>query len=252
MLTAYLNATAILLQNPVAPTSLYSTANLTTFINTARGQLAGESESVRTIGTINTVVGQIAYKFSDINIGVSATNGIDGVFNIQTIQYNVGDGQRWLNPRPWPWFQLYYLNNPVPQQGVPVRWSRFGQGASPSNTGAGQGGTFYIDPAPDAIYQLNCDCICYPIPLADDTTVEAIPYPWTDCVPFFAAYWAYLSAQTGARQADAERMYNHYETFLERARKQTNSSVERWQQSQADDPAQAAKFGLKASGGGGA
>ena len=44
MLTAYLNATAILLQNPVAPTSLYSTANLTTFINTARGQLAGESE----------------------------------------------------------------------------------------------------------------------------------------------------------------------------------------------------------------
>jgi hypothetical protein len=249
LLTSYLNATSILLQNPGAPTSLYSTANLTTFINTARGQLAGEAECVRTIGTINTVVGQNAYPFSSINIGTPTATGIDGVFNIQTIQYVVASGQKWLNPRPWPWFQLYYLNNPVPQQGAPVGWSRFGQGASPGDTGPSQGGTFYLNPTPDSVYQLNCDCICYPILLADDTTPEAIPYPWTDCVPFFAAYWAYLSAQTGARQADAERMYNHYETFLERARKQTNSSVNRWQASQAEDPAQAAKFGIKAGGG---
>jgi hypothetical protein len=249
LLAAYLLDTQRLLQNPAAPTALYSAVDLTSYINKARGQLAGEAECIRLIGTINTVVGQNAYKFSDIVIGTPTITGIDGVFNIQTIQLSIASGQRWLNVRPWPWFQLYYLNNPVPQQGTPRVWSRFGQGASPGDTGPGQGGTFYVNPTPDDVYQLNVDCVCYPIILADDTTPEAIPYPWTDCVPFFAAYYAYLGAQTGARQADAERMYNHYETFLARARKQTNSSVQRWQFSQADDPAQASKFGITAGGG---
>lgn len=249
MLAQYLTQTQRLLQLPAAPTSLYTTPDLTSYINTARGQLAGEAECVRTIGTISTVAGQNAYQFSAINIGVPATTGIYGILNIQTILYTVGSGMRRLNTRPWPWFELYYMNNPVTQQGVPTEWSRYGQGASPTATGPTQGGTFYVNPVPDDVYVLNCDCVCYPSALADDTTAESIPYPWTDCVPFFAAYYAYLSAQTGARQADAERMYNHYETFLARARKQTNSSLQRWQQPQAEDPAQASKFGISASGG---
>lgn len=248
MLTSYITQTQRLLQNPGAPTSLYSTADITDYVNYARRQLAGEAECCHFTGTVSTVIGQNAYPFSTINLGVPATTGVEGTFNIQTIQYAIASGQRWINPRPWPWFQLYVLNNPVPQSGPPAVWSRFGQGASQGDSGTNQGGTFYIN-TPDIVYTLNCDCICYPIILADDTTPEAIPYPWTDCVPFFAAYWAYLSSQTGARQADAERMYNHYETFLTRARSQTNSSINRWQQSQADDPAQAAKFGLKAGGG---
>ena len=249
MLQSYLTQTRRLLQNPSAPTALYSDADLTDYINYARGQLAGEAECVRTIGTISTVVGQQPYSFGSINIGVPATTGISGVFNIQTIQSVIASGQRWLNPRPWPWFQLYYLNNPVPQSGPPTVWSRFGQGSSIGDTGVATNGTFYVNPSPDGVYQLNCDCVCFPIDLADDTTPEAIPFPWNECVPFFAAYWAYLSSQTGARQADAERMYNHYETFLKRARQQTNSSINRWQQSQAEDPAQAGKFGLGKAGG---
>jgi hypothetical protein len=249
LLDQYLTQTGRLLQNPGAPSALYSTADLTDYINYARRQLAGEAECVHFNGTVSTVANQNAYPFSTINLGTPATSGVEGVFNIQTIQYAVASGQKWINSRPWPWFQLYVLNNPVPDSGAPTVWSRFGQGASQGDSGTAQGGTFYIN-TPDIVYTLNCDCICYPIILADDTTPEAIPFPWTDCVPFFAAYWAYLSAQTGARQADAERMYNHYETFLERARKQTNSSVQRWQQSQAEDPAQAAKFGIKVGGGG--
>lgn len=248
MLTAYIAQTQRLLQNPAAPTSLYSTADITAYINYARKQLAGEGECVRYHGTISTVVGQTQYAFSGINIGVPGTTGIDGVYNVQSLHYVVASGQRWINPRPWPWYSLYVDNDPVPVPGPPTVWSRYGQGASQGDTGTAQGGTFYIN-TPDLVYTLNCNCMCYPIDLADDTTPEAIPFPWTDCVPFFAAYWAYLSSQTGARQADAERMYNHYETFLDRARKQTNSSVNRWQNSQADDPAQAAKFGIGKAGG---
>jgi hypothetical protein len=72
---------------------------------------------------------------------------------------------------------------------------------------------------------------------------------WTDAVPFFAAYFALMSAQTNARMADAANMYKgHYNEFMDRARKQSNAGVDRWLYSQAADPAQAAKMGIKAGG----
>ena len=258
MLNTYLSDTRNLLQSPGAPTQLYSTANLTRWINIARGQIAGEGECIRVIGTISTVVNQRAYNFSSINTGVAATNGIKGVIHVRRISYDVGQntyglaGQQWMTPRPWEWFSLYNLNNPVPDVGPPATWSQLGQGSAGTGTGSSASGSFYLDPPPDAVYSLNLDCVCYPQALADDTTVEAIPYLWTDCVPFFAAYYAYLSSQTGARQADAERMYNHYKEFLQRARMAANPSVGRWQYEQASDPAQAAKMGLKPAQAGGA
>lgn len=251
MLTQYETNLQNLLQSPGAPTSLYSKPNLDLWINIARGQLAGEGECVRFQATISTVIAQRAYNFSSINTGTSATNGIQGVINIRQMTYNVGQntqgvaGQQWIAPRSWEWFTLYHLNNPVPAPGPPAVWSQFGQGSAGTGTGTSATGSFYVDPPPDAVYQLNCDCVCYPIALVDDTTVESLPYLWTDAVPFFAAYYAYLSSQTGARQADAERMYNHYQTFLQRARQAANPSVLRGQYAQAGDPAQAAKIGLK-------
>lgn len=249
MLDAYIAATQRLLQNPQAPTALYSESDLITYINTARGQLAGESESIRVIGTIETVVDQRPYNFEDIDIGVSATTGIEGVINVRRVAYGVGAGQRWIPPRAWEWFELYELNNPVPVSSFPKLWSQYAQGAAPGATGSGGGGSFYIGPPPDTNYTLYCDCVCYPVALEDDDTPEAIPYLWTDAVPFFAAYYALLSAQNNERLADAERYFTHYEAFVERARKASNPSVGRWQYSQAQDPAQAAKMGIKSAGG---
>lgn len=250
MLNAYIDQTQRLLQNPPAPTSLYATADLTAWINVARGQLAGEAECIRKIGTISTVVDQQEYAFSAINTGVAATNGIEGVINVRRISYNVADGQRWIAPRSWEWFDFYVLNDPVPQGSYPRTWSQYAQGAAPGNTGAESGGSFYIN-KPNLVYTLNCDCVCYPAALADDTDPEAIPYLWTDAVPFFAAYYALLSAQNNARLADAERYYNHYQTFVERARKSSNPSVNRWMYQQAGDPAQAAKMQIQQRGAGG-
>lgn len=246
MLTAYLNQTRRLLQNPPAPVSLYSDADLTDYINIARGQLAGDGECIRVRATIPTVVGQRPYNFSSLNTGVAATNGVRGAMYVRSMFYGVGDGQKWMTPRPWEWFELYALNNAIPANAVPTTWSQYGQGSAGTSTGSAATGSFYLDPAPDAIYTLYCDSVCYPIALVDNTTVEAIPYLWTDAVPFFAAYFALLSAQTSARQADAERLYGHYETFVQRARKSANPSVLRWQYQQATDPAQMAKLGLQA------
>jgi len=242
VLTQYLNATKRLLQNPASPTALYSDADLTTYINTARGQMAGEAECIRVHGTLTTVANQRPYAFSAIDTGVAATTGVQGVLNISSLSLVLGNGQKWMTPRPWPWFSLYNNNNVVPQPGPPTEWAQFGQGGAPGTTGSSNGGTIYFDPTPDDVYSVLCNTTCYPIPLVDNTTIEAIPYLWTDAVPFFAACYALWSAQNNARMADAERYFNTYKMFVERARKASNPSVNRWMYSQAGDPPQAAKM----------
>lgn len=241
MLNKYLAAAKNLLQSPGAPTSLYSDANLTLWINTARGQVAGESESIRVLGTIDTVIDQRNYAFSAIDTGVAATNGVAGTIHVRSLRYAVASGFKRINPRPWEWFELYHLNNPVPQPSFPLTWSQYAQGAS----GTAAGGSFYLDPPPDIVYTLTGDCVCYPIDLINDVTVEAIPYLWTDAVPYFAAYLAYLSAQTGSRQADAARMFELYTEFMQRARRFSNPSVNRYMYQQAPDIPLMGKLGLQ-------
>jgi hypothetical protein len=50
-------------------------------------------------------------------------------------------------------------------------------------------------PIPNQTYQLEIDCICLPSDLVSDQDYEAIPDPWTDAVPYFAAHLAYLELQ---------------------------------------------------------
>jgi hypothetical protein len=133
----------------------------------------------------------------------------------------------------------------VPTSGQPVTWSQLGQGTS---------GTFYLDPIPDTIYPLFCDVVGYPSALVLDTDPEAIPYLWTDAVPYFAAYLAYLSAQAPARQNDAARMFEFYTEFIDRARRASTPDVNSTMYPQQHDPAQLSKLGLSpkqaAQGGG--
>lgn len=249
-LTAYQNDLQNLLQLPNAPASLYSIANLNLWINKARGQIAGEFECVRALMTTTTTIGSRAYPFYSLT---QSFPGISNPINVRSMFYGVASGYQWVTPRPWEWFELYHLNNPVPVNGPPQVWAQHQQGAAPGEEGqSGVGGDFYIDPPPDIVYTLLCDCACYPIPLVDDTTQDAIPYLWTDAVPFLAAYFAFLSAQTGARMADAARMFEAYQEFAKRARQFSNPSVNRWQYEQAADPVIINKLGTQrpAQGGG--
>ncbi len=236
MLDTYILRTQQLLQSPAAPVQLYSAADLTQWINQARGQLAGESRCIRALGTIATVVNTRNYNFSDIGFPSPTPTGIAGAINVRSIQTMIGDtgGLRWINARGWTWFNYYNMTNIAPVFGEPDEWAQLGQGAT---------GSFYIDPPPDGVYILSCDCICRPIDLVNDTTVEAIPFLWTDAVAYFAAYLAYLSAQAPARQNDAARMFEHYQTFVERARQYSTPDVNPTMYPQNKDPAQIAKLG---------
>jgi hypothetical protein len=232
VLNAYLTSTALLLQNPAAPTPLYSTQNLTSFINTARGQLAGESESVRFLASLTLVPGQRVYPFSAINL--SGSTGILEVLKVQTLWYQAASGQKWVTPRSFEWFSLYNFNAPVPLSGEPETWAQYGQGVN---------GSIYIDPLPDIAYTVLLDCICIPVPLVDDTTPEAIPFMWTDAVPYFAAYMALLSSQGTLRQQDAQRMFQVYTEFSNRARRFATPGVLAGQYEQQNDPTRMNQLG---------
>ena len=249
MLASYLTATQNLLQNPQAPNPLYSATALTGYINAARGQLAGESKAVRFMGSLALSVGANAYPFSAITLTGASAAGISGVLDAETLWYQVGQGQKWIRPRPWPWFARYELSNPVPPSGPPAVWSQFGQGAaaqsSPLPVG---GGSLYISPLPDIAYTVPVDAVCYPIPLVDDTTPEAIPYLWTDAVPYFAAYLALMAAQTNSRIEQAKTMFGLYEEFVARARRASTPMVLPGIYPQQSNPTRPNQLGVAARG----
>lgn len=255
MLQSYITQTQRLLQNPGAPVTLYSQSDIISYINIARGQLAGEARCIRVLGALSTVAGQRNYNFSSI---VVATGGIGGVLHVRAIRYVAAQGFRWVAPRPWTWFDFYHLNNPTPGMGPPRVWAQYAQGSSGtgalpgSGAGALSSGSFFIDPVPDQVYGLICDCACYPGPLNADTDPEPIPYLWTDAVPFYAAYYALLSSQTSARMADAERYYEYYTQFVQRARVASTPDVNRYLYEQVPDPTALNQMALPSGGRGAA
>lgn len=210
------------------------------WINRARQQLAGESKSIRVLGTIPTVVAQTSYNFSSIN--VSATAGAASALLIRSIRYSVGLGFSRLRVRNWAWFETYELGTASPQSGAPTVWAQYGDGEQ---------GSFFVSPIPDDAYMMTCDTSCLPIDLVDDTTVEAIPQLWRDAVPFYAAFLALLSAQSAQRQNDAQRMFDRYTEFVDRARKFATPEVNPYLYPQNQDPTMLNKIGLTPKAGAG-
>ena len=204
MLTYYQTQTTQLLANPGAPTPLYATTDITTWINTARTQLAGETGCIRLIGTLPITASSQTYPFSSITTSVT---GAQNVYAVRQTTITSGTGQVYLGSRGYPWATLYWLNNSAPVAAQPTEWAQYGQGAT---------GSLIFNTTPNASYTVNCDCTWEPIPLVSDSTTELIPYPFQDAVCYFAAYLAYMSSQ---RQGDADRMYGRYQEFVNRSRK---------------------------------
>jgi len=217
-----------------------------------RGQLAGDGQCIRRTGTLLTVVGQREYNFSAITI---SDTSVQGVIHVRRLQYAVGSGFKRLSPRPWEWFELYGLNNPVPVSGPPQLWAQERQGTASTgamtNAGAGTvvGGSLWLDPPPDIIYTLSLECVCYPIALTQDSDAEAIPYIWTDAVPFGAAWYALLSSQTAARMQDAEKYLAYYQMYVERARRAANPDVLKYQYAQQPNITLPNQVGVSPRGG---
>lgn len=207
MLTAYQTAVTNLIQAPSSPTALISSSQLTSYINTARLQLAGDAECVRAVGAIATAVGVTSYSFLSVT---NLPTSVQSILSIQNARLSTISNNT-MEMRPWAWYSQYYLGSAV--EGNPTIAAQLQQGVL---------GTIYFYPTPSSILTVLVDSVCLPINLVDDTTVEAIPYPWTDAVPFYAAWLALMSLQ---RQADADEMLARYKGLALRGRSEATPEV---------------------------
>lgn len=237
MLDIYLAQFTSLIQAPNSPVPLISNTAATGYINTARNQVAGEGECIRSYASLAVVAGTQQYAFSAITFPVG-TAGIQGVANVRLANYALGNGSVYIRPRSWEWFHLYYLCN---QQtaAAPEVFAQFGQG---------ENGTLWFN-LPDINYNVSLDTVCYPIPLVTDSTVEAIPYPWTDAVPYYAAWLGMMNEQ---RQGDADRMMQRFKDLMARARLMSNPSVMPSNYAQQPDQFAQNRFGTVSRGQAGA
>lgn len=139
--------------------------------------------------------------------GVTNISGISSVLTIRQLSVNTtGAVYKMLANRPWPWFNRYNLANGQSNTAtVPNTWSQQAPGIQ---------GVFGIAPPPDQGYAVQADVVCMPADLVSDSTYDAIPSPFDEAVPYYAAYKAYLSSQ---RTQDATVMLGRYKEFLKRA-----------------------------------
>jgi hypothetical protein len=291
-LNAYIQQTQRLLHDPTA--SFYNAADLTTYINIARRQLAIEGQCVRALlsgGTIlsvgvnsggsgyagtpsvtitgsgqqakasaqigggqvtqitllnggwgyltpptftvvgsgggnnatfnvlvdnscSTVAGQEVYPFSSFNSLVQSyptLPGMQAMVGCFGVSISWGSMKPTLKAEVWSEFQAWYRSYNTGLQNYPMVWSSYGKGVA---------GSIYLWPLPSQVSQMDVDAWCIPIDLISDSTPEAIPSPWTDCIPYYAAYLAYDNAQ---RKQDADRMLAAYTQFMKRAQALTEA-----------------------------
>lgn len=209
-LNAYITQTQLLLNDPNGQE--YSTTNLTTFINLARVQIGVSVECLRYNAALATVTGTAFYPLTTLT---GTGTGVAGAFRLEneaSLAYS--GGALFLENRPWPWaFRYWYSRSIAPAQGRPTSWSVQQPGPL---------GSIFLYPTPDIQYTVNFDAVGYPVTLTSDSTPEALPITWTDSVPYFAAYLAYLNAQ---RESDALAMMQLFERFTGWTVKQTAASV---------------------------
>ncbi len=204
MLTAYQTAVENLLHDPA--NQFYSLTNVTAWINSARLQLAQDGECCRGLASFTTTAGQTSLALSAIS---GLPPGASQVIVPRILYYNGIP----LESRPWEWFSEFYLNQPGAVDGAPTIWSQLIMGST---------GDIYLAPPTTTGLTIYVDSVLLPINLATDADPELLPYPWTDAVPYYAAYLGFLSAQ---RTQDAQAMFTLYMTFARRGREITTPTT---------------------------
>lgn len=176
-------------------------------IITITGDGAGAIATGNLSAAVKTAVGQEVYNFSTWNSIIQANNpGVQSIIGVQTISVSWGSQKPTLDHVSWSDIQAYLRAYNIGYLNYPTVWAQYGQGVS---------GSAYLWPIPAVITQLDVDCYCLPITLASDSDIEAIPYPWTDAVPYYAAYLAFLNAQ---RKDDARYYLGEYKRIMTEGR----------------------------------
>ncbi len=203
-LIAYQQITRRLLND--ATFAKFNDFDLLDWINIARNQIAAEGEAIHRVGFSNTAIGTSEYDIGAIPIANNV--GVGEPVAARMIAVN----NVLLSPRSWEWMFEYYIA-PGAANGVSVDWGQLVQGT---------GGSIYLGPPPSGVWPMIVDVVCLPLAIATDADPEALPYPFTDAIPYFAAYMALL---TVGDFDTADKMFALYERFITRARALSTPTV---------------------------
>jgi hypothetical protein len=184
----------------------YVTGTSTTAVVTDSTGFNGGATLTLTIdNSLTTVVGQEVYRFATAQTLARAQNllpGVDqimGVFSVAGAWGANAAMKPLLMPKIWTEFQAYYRSYNTGMQNFPTVWAQYSVGVS---------GSIYLWELPSQTSQMDWDCWCTPIALVNDSTAEALSYPWTTPVSYYSAYLALMDAQ---RYEDAKFQKTEYE-----------------------------------------
>jgi len=143
--------------------------------------------------------GQEVYPFSGVDL--APFPGVGAIFMVRSVSIIYANYRYSLAVYDFSTYQARVRQYPFQYQYVPTIGAQFGQGTN---------GSFYLYPIASTNYQMEWDSFCLPQDLIDNQSVEALPDPWVDAVPYFAAHLAFLELQN----ANSARM--HLELFDQR------------------------------------
>jgi hypothetical protein len=128
--------------------------------------------------------GQERYDFANVNL--STFPGVAAITSVRSVSIIYANYRYSLPQYAWTVYQAYIRQYPFQYQYVPTMCCQFGQG---------ENGTMFFFPLPSQTYQMEWDCACRPQNLIDDLSVEVIPQPWQDTIPFLACMFGFQELQ---------------------------------------------------------
>lgn len=198
LLSQYQRLTRRLLSDPTF--ARINDFDLRDYINIARSQVAIDGECVRVLGTANVTAGIFTLPIAQLTVPADA-----GLSQALVVRNAYLSNVR-VNIRSWDWFYAYNAFNPT---SIPVA----------AHQGQGTFATFFISSVSGGT--LDADVVALPVDLVDDSTVDAVPYPWIDAVSFYAAWYASIAAE---REDQADKFMTRYRDLMRRARSGVTST----------------------------
>ena len=143
--------------------------------------------------------GQEIYNFSDVDL--TRFPGVASIFFVKSVNILYANYRYSLANYGFSAYQAFIRQYPNLYYYVPVVASQYGQGTN---------GSMYLYPIASQPYQLEFDCFCLPQDLISNASVEALPAPWTDAVPWKAAELAYAELQNLNASAYYAKRFEDY------------------------------------------
>ncbi len=125
---------------------------------------------------------QEVYNFKDVDL--SDFPGVESIYAVLSVSIIYANTRFSVAIYSFPQYQALIRGYaPGNYYYVPCLGAQYGRGVD---------GSFYLYPPPSQQLQMEWDCVCLPQDLISDQSEEAIPQPWGDAVPYYAAHLAFL------------------------------------------------------------